>query len=117
MIDLLERAPDGWVLVYPHGMPPGIHFYYGVRAGESHLLPVGAHFGVVYSPNHYVHPSSPLHPWAYVVFEVELYKFRHDRPLERSYKQIRRRQLTRFEVPHFEQAWTEILLMGERRAG
>jgi hypothetical protein len=75
MIDLIARAPDSWQLVEPYGHPPSILFYYGVLAGESHLL-----------------------------------------PLERSYKQVKRRQLTRFEVPHFEALWLEIMMMG-RKAG
>lgn len=75
MIDLLERPPDSWQICEADGSPPSICFYYGVYAGETHLLPLGAHFGVVYSPNHYVHPQSPLRPWSYVVFEVSEYQF------------------------------------------
>lgn len=114
-MDLIERAPDGWVLVDVAGEPPAIHFYFGVRPADTGKLPMGARFGVVYSPNHYVHPASPLRPWYYVVFEVHLYKFRELRPLERSYKQVKRRQLRTYEVPHFEKMWTEIMLMGKER--
>lgn len=116
MIDLIERQPDSWQVFTPQGYPPSIAFYYGVKYADVHLLPMGAHFGVVYSPNHYVHPDSPFRPWHYTVFEVSLYQYRKDRGLERSYKQVKRRQLTRFEVPHFEELWTGILLMG-RQAG
>lgn len=114
MIDLIERAPDGWQIVEAAGSPPSICFYYGARSSETHLLAMGAHFGVVYSPNLNVHPQSPLRPWYYVVFEVCLYQFRPTRPLERSYRQIKRRQLTRFEVPHFEGLWVDILMMGRK---
>jgi len=116
MINLVEREPDSWQVFEPMGYPASIEFYYGVQYAELPLLPTGAHFGVVYSPNYYVDPKSPLRPWSYVVFEVSLYQYRPGRPLERSYKQIRRRQLFRFEVPHFEALWTGILLMG-RKAG
>lgn len=114
MMDLTERAPDGWVLAGAKGEPPAIHFYFGVRPEETCKLPVGAWFGVVYSPNHYVHPKSPLRPWSYVVFEVSLYVFRVDRGLERAYKQVKRRQLKTYEVPHFEALWTEIVMMGTK---
>ncbi len=113
MIDLMERQPDSWQVFTPQGYPPAIMFYFGVPDGATHRLPMGAHFGVVYSPNYYVDSKSPLRPWHYTVFEVSLYQYRQDRGLERSYKQIKRRQLTRFEVPHFEELWTEILLMGK----
>jgi hypothetical protein len=114
MMDLIERAPDGWVLVEAAGEPPAIHFYYGVRPADTGKLAIGARFGVVYSPNRYVHPASPLRPWCYVVFEVNLYQFRETRGLERAYQQVKRRQLTRFEVAHFEERWTEIVMMGRR---
>lgn len=115
MIDLIERAPDDWQIFEPDGYPPSIAFYYGVRCAAVHLLPLGAHFGVVYSPNVYVHPDSPLKPWHYSVFEVGLSLFRPFRPLERAYAQIKRRQLTRFEVPHFEALWLDIQLMGSKQ--
>lgn len=119
MMSLIERAPDSWQLFEPMGYPASIEFYYDVDYREMIKLPMGAHFGVVYSPNVYADPSSPLHPWRLVVFEVCLYQYRPDRGLERSYKQIskRRRNLTRFEVPHFEELWTEIVLNGKRKAG
>lgn len=117
-MELMEREPDGWKLIHADGMTATIEFYYGVKPNESLLLPVGARFGVVYSANPYVHPQSSLQPWSYVVFEISLYKFRPTGGLDRSYKQVRRRQLTRFEVPHFEHLWTEIVLMGQgRKAG
>lgn len=118
MIDLIEREPDSWQMFEPMGYPASIEFYYGVQYAELHRLPIGAHFGVVYSPNYYVDPKSPLRPWSYVVFEVSLYQYRRDRGLERSYKQIgkSRHTLSRFEVSHFEELWTGILLMG-RKAG
>lgn len=109
-MDLVERTPDGWVM-NTVGMPPAIYFYYSVRPSDTMRLPVGAQFGIVFSENHYVHPKSPLHLWSYVVFEVSLYQYRPGRSLERSYKQVKRRQLTRFEVPHFEALWAEIVLM------
>ncbi len=70
MIDLIERAPDGYERIEADGSPPSIRFYYGVQARETHRLPLGAHFGVVSSPNYDVHPQSPLRPWHYVTFEV-----------------------------------------------
>ncbi len=118
MIDLLERAPDSWQMVEAVGDAPAIRFYYGVRAGEMHLLPLGAHYGVVSSPNPHVNPQSYLRPWAYVVFEVCLYQFRRGRPLERSYKQVQgtRHTLSLYERQHFEALWLDILMMG-RKAG
>ena len=112
MIDLLTRPPDDWQSTNAVGDAPAICFYFGVRAGESHMLPLGAHFGVVYSPNPYVNPESPLRPWHYSVFEVGLYQYRPGREVERSYSQIKRRQLTRFEVPHFEALWLDITIRG-----
>lgn len=38
-----------------------------------------------------------------------------DRGMERSYRQVQRRQLTRFEVPHFEALWLDVTMMGEGR--
>lgn len=116
-MDLIERAPDGWQTFEPMGYPASIEFYYGVDYRAMIRLPIGARFGVVYSPNVYADPSSPLHPWRYVVFQVCLYQYRPDRGLERSYQQVKRRALTRFEVPHFENLWTEIVLSGKRKAG
>lgn len=116
MMDLIERAPDSWQVMEAAGYPPAIMFYYGTTWDGSHTLAIGARFGVVYSPNYYVHPESPLHPWHYTVFEVSLHQFRPGRGLERSYTQVKRRQLTRFEVPHFESLWLDISLMG-RAAG
>ena len=86
--------------------------------GDYRNLPLGAHFGVVSSPNYDVHPQSPLRPWHYVTFEVCLYQARRGRMAERSYKQVAgtRRHLSRFEVPHFEAMWLDILMMG-RKAG
>lgn len=115
MIDLMERPPDSWQTFAPQGSPASIEFYYGVQYNAMHLLPIGAHFGVVYSPNYYVDVKSPLHPWHYTVFEVTLYQFRPDRGLERSYKQIERRQLTRFEVPHFEALWLDYSMLGRTK--
>jgi hypothetical protein len=117
MMSLIERAPDSWQLFEPMGYPASIEFYYDVDYREMIKLPMGAHFGVVYSPNVYVHEHSPLRPWSYVVFEVSLYQYRPERGLERSYKQVKRRQLTRFEVPHFEELWTGIIMSGKRKAG
>lgn len=76
MIDLIERAPDSWQIVEADGSPPAIVFYYGTTWNGIHLLSLGAHFGVVYSPNHFVHPQSPLRPWHYSAFEVCWSKFR-----------------------------------------
>lgn len=115
MIDLMERPPDSWQVLEPQGYPASIAFYFGVQYAEVYLLPLGAHFGVVRSPNYYVHPQSPLRPWHYSVFEVTLFIYRQDRELERSYRQIKRRQLSRFEVPHFEALWLDILMMGKER--
>jgi hypothetical protein len=119
VIDLIEREPDSWAMFEPDGYPASIHFYYGVQDGALHKLPMGAHFGVVRSPNVYVHEHSLLRPWSYVVFEVALFQFRPGRGVERSYKQVKdmRRALTRFEVPHFEELWTEIVLNGKKKAG
>lgn len=110
MIDLLERAPDGWQTFEPPGHPASIHFYYGVQAGKTNTLPMGAYFAVVYSPNVYVGDESPLHPWHYSVFEVCEYQYRPDRPLERSYKAIgaKRHTLSRFEVAHFVTLWAKV---------
>lgn len=116
-MDLIEREPDDWQLFQPHGYPASIQFYFGTTYAGLLTLKLGARFGVVYSPNVYVHEHSPLRPWSYVVFEVSLYQYRPERGLERSYKQMKRRQLTRFEVPHFEQLWTEIIMNGKRQAG
>jgi hypothetical protein len=113
MIDLLERAPDSWQMFQPQGSPASIHFYYGVT-GSTRDLPLGSRFGVVYSPNGYVDVQSPLYPWHFCVFEVCLYQYRRTRPPERSYKVVKRRQLTRFEVPHFEALWFDILMMGRK---
>lgn len=115
MIDLLDATPDRWQVFQPDGHPASIHFYYGVPT-TTQALPLGAHFAVVYSPNVYVDVKSPLYPWHLEVFEVCLYQHRLTRPLERSYKSVKRRQLTRFEVPHFEALWLDISLMG-RKAG
>lgn len=101
----------------PMGYPRSIQFYYGVKYDALHRLPMGAWFSVVYSPNVYVHPQSPLNVWSYVVFEISLYAIRPGHGLDRSYKQVKRRALTRFEVPHFEELWTAIVLNGKRRAG
>lgn len=117
MMDLIAREPDDWQLFQPHGYPASIQFYFGTTYAGLLTLKLGARFGVVYSPNVYVHEHSPLRPWSYVVFEVSLYQYRPERGLERSYKQVKRRQLTRFEVPHFEELWTEIVLNGKRKAG
>lgn len=117
-MDLIEREPDDWQLFKPHGYPASIEFYFGTTYAGLVTLKQGARFGVVYSPNVYVHEHSPLRPWSVVVFEVSLYQYRPGRGLERSYKQIKnRRHLTRFEVPHFEELWTEIVLNGKRKAG
>ncbi len=118
-MDLIERVPDSWQTFEPMGYPASIEFYYGATYDGLHRLPMGAWFTVVYSPNVYVHEHSPLRPWSLVVFEVSLYQYRPDRGLERSYKQVKgkRRQLTRFEVPHFEELWTEIVLNGKRKTG
>ena len=117
MVDLIEREPDSWQLFEPYGYPASIQFYYGTTAAGLVTLKLGARFGVVYSPNVYVPEHSPLRPWSYVVFEVSLYQYRPGRGVERSYKQVKRRQLTRFEVPHFEALWTEIVMSGKRKAG
>lgn len=116
-MDLIAREPDDWQIFEPHGYPASIEFYFGTTYAGMVTLKQGAWFGVVYSPNVYVHEPSPLRPWSYVVFEVSLYQYRPGRGLERSYKQMKRRQLTRFEVPHFEQLWTEIIMNGKRQAG
>lgn len=115
MIDLLDQQPDSWHIVEARAYPAAIQFYYGLQFGEAHLLPMGSQFGVVYSPNYYVHPQSPLRPWHYVVFEVSLYQYRRGRGLERSYKQIgeSRHTLSVYEVAHFEGLWMDILLRGK----
>ena len=107
-MNLIETLPDGWVTTRSQGKEPSIAFYYGAQPGHSHEVDVGACFGVVYSPNLYVHPDSPLRPWCYVVFEVRLSQLRPHRPLERAYAQISRRNLAAWEVAHFETLWLDI---------
>ncbi len=115
MIDLLTRPPDSWQVFQPQGYPASIHFYFGVQYAEMHLLGMGMHFGVVNSPNHYVHPESPLRPWRYVVFEVSQYLYWSG--LGRSYKQVGAKRLSGWEVQHFDELWRDIMAGKERIAG
>lgn len=107
-VNLIDTAPDGWRSTRMQDKEPSIQFYYGCQPLAAHEMPPGAQVGVVYSPNLYVHPDSPLRPWNYTVFEVQLFQFLAQRPAERSYAQISRRNLFPWEVAHFEELWLEI---------
>lgn len=113
-MELMERQPDGWQIVRGNAAGDMILFCYGVKPEETHRLPVGAHYGVVYSPSPFVDQHSPLWGWCYVVFEVRMTQYRIGEALARSYAQIKRRKLTRFEIPHFEDQWFEIELKMRR---
>ncbi len=107
-MNLIDTLPEGWLTFHAVDQEPSIQFYFGADPRWLHELAVGERFGVVFSPNHFVHPDSPLHPWHYSVFRVDMVKFRTHGELERGHVQEMRRQLFVWEVHHFEELWLQI---------
>jgi hypothetical protein len=92
------------------GFNPSVDFYYGVKAGESHLLPVGSIFDVVSSPSQF----SPLfNQWRITRFQVRMCRFRAHAPLERGYAEVKKRPLTEEEAAHFQALWGTLRREGE----
>jgi len=105
-LNLIETLPAGWTSLHADGHEPSIIFYFGVDARWSHELPMGERFGVVYSPNQYLHPDERR--WYYIVYRVDMCEFRPRHPKERGYVQEMKRDLWPWEVQHFEKLWLEI---------
>lgn len=105
---LAERTPDDWYQSSGTDGKVFVAFHFGATLDGVQRLPVGGRFGVVYSPNPYVDPHSPLAGWYYVIFEVCLSQFHADKGMERGYRQVSRRPLDRWEVEHFESLWSEV---------
>lgn len=110
MPNLIDTPPAGWHVSHPQGSEDMIAFFFGVDARWAHELELGERFGVVYSPNPYVHPDSPLRPWCYIVMRVDMCEFRPNHPKERGYVQESRRLLFEWEVQHFEELWLQIAI-------
>lgn len=92
------------------GFNPSIDFYYGAKASETHLLPVGSVFDVVSSPSQF----SPLfNQWRITRFQVRMCRFRAHAPLERGYVEVRQRPLTEEEAAHFQTLWETLQREGE----
>lgn len=107
-MNLIDTLPDGWVTLHAVDQEPSIAFYFGVDPRWTHELDIGARYGVVYSPNYYVHEESALRPWHHSVFRVSQVQFREHGGLERGVVQEMRRQLFIWEVHHFEEMWLQI---------
>lgn len=78
-------------------------FYFGAAGDSLHRLPVGAVFGVVYSPSPFCHAG-----WQYVRFEVRLCRLRAGHAPERGYAVSAQRWLTADEATFFDSEWKRL---------